>query len=1049
MNNFPKGNDLIVKWAIKYSDGTPFPLENYAWELCYSAGRGINVVKDTAVISVSDNLLTWRFSGKDQAFYGKYSLTLRLYQQGKIVATVRKNNAFELSTTQYDGPCDIDLVSYCDNISLQDSLLRGNKAMEVAQDADKKSTEALEKANTAISKVDGIEQATENAIAAASSANSAAAKAQTQADRAEQNNQTFDEKEAQRDAAMETISQEAEILNRVSADIDAVKANDAVQERTINGLEDQVNNYKPIEISGNVTNAADEEDITSENGLLKIKNRSSLNGMGYVILRKNKTFAEQVTQANTIYEIRYDFEVGGTSSNPIVLPDGVVLRFNGGKLINGYLKGNGSLIEANENDHIFGDGLSVIGTYNNNKCSVCWFGAKRTNIIDKVSCLSAINKAISSSFNRIYFPLGLWYVEDSINLLSKEIELYGNQQMSISSSSPRLYCATIFTDKNIDLLVVDEESSINRRAYISGGKFDVSLCENYTKSIIKFGFTNGAKYVGVTIKTHLIGKIDGSISDVPSSNGICFDARGINGGACYIRIDCGINGVGTGVKLSYFGENNGTWITDIIDNSTIFCPIAFATEDGLGSKSILNGSYQSTQLFYSKSNAVPLIQIINTEKISISGRIWDVGLGSSGAYSNQYAIDGYKSTLYLEQSSKDYFDEGLTKNIQEFECDGYQNPVNGRYNYGFSEFNNDIIDDGKIKVSYAGVGLYSLSGNTIINPSMANVTYARKNADLSLDQYSLDVTLEFFSDYENTTKATRTILLLGTDVITQKGPQFTSVEIFAYDASDTLLYKDKKSIRPSSLTTIKRIFFEGLQTANKKIHKIVFRYADVWCPDSTFTLPLIIKSIFGKNLYAETPKVPYFSSAGGEVVNPLTKNGKTFISGKDYAQKPDESTIANGAIINVGGKNYAKDVNGLNELQYKDQGASNQSLSSTLWRRIGQSVNGEKCCGLIYIASEYMSSPPASLLISYFMNNYGSNIKFSKLDGSYSAILKARILYKRADATAPMYIEVLANSDVERVNIGLTNGIGIVKLYDIFQTITEIPDGYTSVEIDL
>jgi hypothetical protein len=33
----------------------------------------------------------------------------------------------------------------------------------------------------------------------------------------------------------------------------------------------QVNNYKPVEINGNVTNAADEEDITSENGLLKLK----------------------------------------------------------------------------------------------------------------------------------------------------------------------------------------------------------------------------------------------------------------------------------------------------------------------------------------------------------------------------------------------------------------------------------------------------------------------------------------------------------------------------------------------------------------------------------------------------------------------------------------------------------------------------------------------------------------------------------------------------------------------------------------------------------
>lgn len=332
MNNFPKGNDLIVKWAIKYSDGTPFPLENYAWELCYSAGRGINVVKDTAVISVSDNLLTWRFSGKDQAFYGKYSLTLRLYQQGKIVATVRKNNAFELSTTQYDGPCDIDLVSYCDNISLQDALLRGNKAMEVARDADKKSTEALNKANAAIAKVEGVENATEAAYTAASSANAAAADAKTQADRAELNNQTFDSKEAQRDAAMATISQEAEILNRVSADIDVVKANDAEQERTINGLKDQVNNYKPIEIFGNVTNAADEEDITTENGLLKFKNRSSLNGMGYVILRKDKTFAEQVTEANTIYEIRYDFDLRGES---VTIPENCVLKFEGGSLSNG------------------------------------------------------------------------------------------------------------------------------------------------------------------------------------------------------------------------------------------------------------------------------------------------------------------------------------------------------------------------------------------------------------------------------------------------------------------------------------------------------------------------------------------------------------------------------------------------------------------------------------------------------------------------------------------------------------------------------------------
>ena len=100
----------------------------------------------------------------------------------------------------------------------------------------------------------------------------------------------------------------------------------------------QVNNYKPVEINGDVTNAADEEDLTSdENNLLKLKNRNNLNGMGYVILRNNKTFAEQLTQTNTIYEIRYDFDLNG---DDIEIPNGCILRINGGSVINGTLNGD-------------------------------------------------------------------------------------------------------------------------------------------------------------------------------------------------------------------------------------------------------------------------------------------------------------------------------------------------------------------------------------------------------------------------------------------------------------------------------------------------------------------------------------------------------------------------------------------------------------------------------------------------------------------------------------------------------------------------------------
>lgn len=117
-------------------------------------------------------------------------------------------------------------------------------------------------------------------------------------------------------------------------------------------IRDQVNNYKPIVIEGNVTNAADEEDITSENGLLKLKGRSALNGMGYVILRQNKDFAEQVIKANTIYEIRYDFDLNGEE---ITIPENCVLKFNGGSFKNGILNGNSAYIDNKENTLIFKD----------------------------------------------------------------------------------------------------------------------------------------------------------------------------------------------------------------------------------------------------------------------------------------------------------------------------------------------------------------------------------------------------------------------------------------------------------------------------------------------------------------------------------------------------------------------------------------------------------------------------------------------------------------------------------------------------------------------
>ena len=70
---------------------------------------------------------------------------------------------------------------------------------------------------------------------------------------------------------------------------------------------------------------------------------STFSGLGYRILRKNiqsnKNILTQsmINMPNTIYEIRYDFDLNG---NTINIPENCKLKFVGGSLKNGYLKGS-------------------------------------------------------------------------------------------------------------------------------------------------------------------------------------------------------------------------------------------------------------------------------------------------------------------------------------------------------------------------------------------------------------------------------------------------------------------------------------------------------------------------------------------------------------------------------------------------------------------------------------------------------------------------------------------------------------------------------------
>lgn len=175
----------------------------------------------------------------------------------------------------------------------------------------------------------------------------------------------------------------------------------------IENLQQEIDAITPITIEGDVTNAPDEEDITTDaNDLLKLKDRSTaVNQKGYKILRKGVALSTQMSDANTIYEIRYPFDLNGDT---LTIPSGCVLNFNGGKFSNGGLEGNNTGIIAPV-VQIF-DNVTPSGSWSVESAWAEWFGANTNNADNS----SAINSALL--FGRVTISDGIYNVEQSITL---------------------------------------------------------------------------------------------------------------------------------------------------------------------------------------------------------------------------------------------------------------------------------------------------------------------------------------------------------------------------------------------------------------------------------------------------------------------------------------------------------------------------------------------------------------------------------------------------------------------------------------------------------
>lgn len=273
-----------------------------------------------------------------------------------------------------------------------------------------------------------------------------------------------------------------------------------------------------IPISGGTSFTPNAQDLELDDSVLQFANRVNgvnTTGMGYKILRPGADFASQVTDTNTIYEIRYPFDLDNESVN---VPSGCILFFNGGKVANGTLVGNSTEIVAS--GQVIFDTITFSGTFANGEISPKWFAGTDTVALSAAVSMASFSNDAIVVIDRTYSITST--ITGVVNM-----KMIGGGNLSI--------------DANVDGLVISKD-----RAVVGGGKIKVTV-DGYTGKAV----TLSSPLHHITISDLVI---EGKTYTTPSGTGIFI---GTSGGRHFGHIikDVFISYFDKGIDI----DSSGSW----------------------------------------------------------------------------------------------------------------------------------------------------------------------------------------------------------------------------------------------------------------------------------------------------------------------------------------------------------------------------------------------------------------------------------------------------------------------------------------------------------
>lgn len=429
----------------------------------------------------------------------------------------------------------------------------------------------------------------------------------------------------------------------------------------------------------------DEEDLTvskpdkNGNAVVSLKDRiydeSNFSGKGYKILRENiqtidgvrKNILTQnmINKPNTIYEIRYDFDLNGEE---ITIPENCILKFNGGSLSNGTIKGNSTNIIS---DYLIFKNLNVIGSWSTIGESRWFVQSSPYTIrqdevfIDKLDVSDDFQTFLNSSFRKIHICKGFYYITKPL-IISNSIEINMDGGSSgnylLKHDMDCLDKTFIFSNKNITLLKITANDTTVKNIILNGGNLDVSLAYSdkplYNTHCIEIDIRNRRKYWGIYINT----TINGTYNDLEPSQGtaIKFIDDGRGGYATMVNLNCTIRWFDLAYDIK---TSNSSWITNVnLYGECNHCNRVLDTTADTVSKVDVQ-----TQAVFTKENVKDYPLFKSSSTLVIGGRLWDVGTKQGDKTTNYYVAeiignkrnDRNRTILFID--SMKYYEDSFIK----------------------------------------------------------------------------------------------------------------------------------------------------------------------------------------------------------------------------------------------------------------------------------------------------------------------------------------------------------------------------------------------------